>query len=98
MTAQDLTVTESDLHQTRSGSTAAQRLAICFAAGVIGAAAVVLLSYILFGLGISGALGVKAPIALKSPGIYQPLFWGGIWGLLFGLFVKSAWNRLYLVG
>ena len=81
-----------------SGFTLSQRMAICFAAGVIGAAAVVLLSHILFALGISGALGVKAPIPLKSPDIYKPLFWGGLWGLLFGLFIKTAWNRLYLVG
>jgi len=81
-----------------SGFTLSQRMAICFAAGVIGAAAVVLLSHILFALGISGALGVKAPIPLKSPDIYKPLFWGGLWGLLFGLFMKTAWNRLYLVG
>jgi len=36
-----------------SGFTLSQRMAICFAAGVIGAAAVVLLSHILFALGIS---------------------------------------------
>ena len=98
MTAQDLSVTEKDFQEIQSGSTAAQRLAICFAAGVMGAAAVVLLSYILFGLGVSGALGVNAPIPLKSPDIYQPLFWGGLWGVLFGLFIKTAWHRLYLVG
>jgi len=28
----------------------------------------------------------------------RPLFWGGLWGILFGLFIKTAWNRLYLVG
>ena len=78
--------------------TASQRAAICFAAGVLGAAAVVVCSYVLFGLGISGALGVKAPLPLKSPDIYKPLFWGGLWGILFGLFIKAAWNRLYLVG
>jgi hypothetical protein len=78
--------------------TVSQRVAICFAAGVIGAAAVVGCSYILFGLGVSGALGVKAPIPLKSPDIYKPLFWGGLWGILFGLFVKTAWKKLYLFG
>jgi len=78
--------------------TVSQRATICFAAGVIGAVAVVLSSYILFGLGISGALGVKGPAALKSPDIYKPLFWGGLWGALFGLFVKGAWTRLYLFG
>jgi hypothetical protein len=98
MTQQDLNVMESDLLGVQSGMTLGQRLAICFAAGVIGAAAVVALSYIMFWLGISGALGVKAPIPLKSPDIYKPLFWGGLWGLLFGLFIKTCWDRLYLVG
>ena len=80
------------------GLTLIQRVAICFASGVVGAAAVVLFSYVLFGLRISSALGVKAPIPLKSPDIYRPLFWGGLWGILFGLFIKTAWKRLYLVG
>jgi hypothetical protein len=75
-----------------------QRAAICFAAGVLGALAVVLFSQILFGVGFSQTLGVKAPVALKSPDIYRPLFWGGLWGVLFGLFAKTAWKRLYLVG
>src|SRR2546421_3074450 len=78
--------------------TVTQRVAICFAAGVMGAVAVVLFSHVLFGLGLSARLGVRAPISLKSPDIYKPLFWGGLWGLLFGLFIKTAWNRLYLVG
>lgn len=78
--------------------TAGQLAAIGFAAGVIGAAAVVLFSYILFGLGISAMLGVKMPVPLKSPDIYRPLFWGGLWGILFGLFLKTGWKRLYLYG
>src|SRR6266404_4171345 len=81
-----------------SGFTLSQRMAICFAAGVIGALAVVIFSHILFAAGLSEKLGVKAPIPLKSPDIYKPLFWGGLWGLLFGLFIKTAWNRLYVVG
>ncbi len=81
-----------------SSVTLSQRVAICFASGVIGAAAVVLFSHLLFALGFSEALGVKAPVSLKSPDIYKPLFWGGLWGLLFGLFLQTAWNRLYLVG
>jgi hypothetical protein len=78
--------------------TLGQRVAIGFPAGVLGAAAVVLCSYVLFGLGLSGALGIKGPIPLKSPDIYKPLFWGGLWGVLFGLFIRTAWKRLYLVG
>lgn len=75
-----------------------QRAAIGFPAGVLGALAVVLFSYVLFGLGISEALGVKAPVSLKSPDVYRPLFWGGLWGILFGVLIKSAWKRLNLVG
>jgi hypothetical protein len=80
------------------GLTMIQRVTICFAAGVIGALAVVLFSQILFGLGISAALGVKAPVSMSPPDIYRPLFWGGLWAILFGLFVKMAWKRLYLFG
>jgi hypothetical protein len=78
--------------------TLGQRAAIGFPAGVIGAVAVVICSYLMFGLGLSEALGVKAPISLKSPGIYKPLFWGGLWGVLFGILVKAMWKRLYLIG
>jgi hypothetical protein len=89
---------EKDLNTMQSALTVSQRVAICFAAGVIGAVAVVLFSHVLFRLGISATLGVTAPVSLKSPDIYKPLFWGGLWGLLFGLFIRAAWNRLYLVG
>ena len=89
---------EKDLNTMKRALTVSQRVAICFAAGVIGAAAVVLFSHVLFQLGLSATLGVTAPVSLKSPDIYKPLFWGGLWGLLFGLFIRTAWNRLYLVG
>ena len=80
------------------GLTLVQRVAICFAAGVIGGLAVVLFSHVLFGLGLSAAFGVKAPAPLSPPGIYRLLFWGGLWGIPFGLFIKTAWKRLYLFG
>jgi hypothetical protein len=89
---------QSSFDVAKSVLTVSQRLAICFAAGVLGAVAVVLFSHILFGLGVSGTLGVKGPVPLKSPDIYKPLFWGGLWGILFGAFVKTAWKRLYLAG
>jgi hypothetical protein len=81
-----------------SGLTLIQRVAICFAAGVIGGLAVVLFSHVLFALGLSAAFGVKAPVSLKSPDIYRPLFWAGLWGIPFGLFIKTVWMRLYLFG
>src|SRR5438128_172203 len=81
-----------------SGLTAIQRVAICFAAGVIGALAVVLFSHVLFALGLSEKLGVNAPILFKSPDIYRPLFWGGLWGIPFGLLIDAAWMHLYLFG
>jgi len=89
---------EDDLNGMGSAMTLRQRVAICFAAGVVGGAAVVVFSHILFALGLSEALGVKAPISLKSPDIYKPLFWGGLWGIPFGLLIKAAWRRLYLFG
>ncbi len=78
--------------------TVIQRVAICFTAGVIGGMAVVLFSHVVFELGLSATLGVKAPISLKSPDIYRPLFWAGLWGIPFGLFIKAVWTRLYLFG
>src|SRR5947209_16928390 len=78
--------------------TVIQRVAICFGAGVLGALAVVLFSYVLFALGLSEKLGVKAPVSLKSPDIYRPLFWGGLWGIPFGLLLAAAWDHLYLYG
>jgi hypothetical protein len=80
------------------GPTLIQRVAICFTAGVVGGLAVVLFSHVLFGLGLSAALGVKAPVSLKSPDIYRPLFWAGLWGVPFGLSIKTVWNWLYLFG
>jgi hypothetical protein len=78
--------------------TVIQRVAICFAAGVIGALAVVLCSHVLFALGLGAKLGVKEPVSLKSPDIYRPLFWGGLWGIPFGLLIDAAWPHLYLFG
>ena len=58
----------------------------------------VLFSHVLFKLGLSARFGVSAPVSLKSPDIYRPLFWAGLWGILFGFFVRTAWKRLYLFG
>ena len=95
---QQVSAMERDSNTTKGALTVSQLAAIGFAAGVVGAAAVVVCSYVLFGLGVSGTLGVKAPLPLKSPDIYKPLFWGGLWGVLFGLFIKTAWRRLYVLG
>jgi hypothetical protein len=89
---------ERDLNVLESGLTVIQRVAICFAAGVIGGLAVVLFSHVLFALGLSATLGVKDPVSLKAPDIYRPLFWGGLWGIPLGLLIKTVWTRLYLFG
>lgn len=78
--------------------TVMQRVAICFAAAVVGALAVLLFSHVLFALGLSEKLGVMAPFPLKSPDMYKPLFWGGLWGIPFGLLLQALWPHLYLYG
>src|SRR5215510_3264663 len=67
-------------------STLSQRVAICFAAGVLGALAVLLFSHVLSWFGIVVKGPIHFPVPLKAPGIYTPLFWGGLWGIPFGLF------------
>ena len=89
---------QKDLSAMGSGLTLIQRVAICFAAGVVGGLAVVLFSHVLFELGLSATLGVKDPVSLKAPDIYRPLFWGGLWGIPFGLLIHTAWPHLYLFG
>ncbi len=98
MTERDLTIMENNIRAAQAGLTPGQRVAICFAAGVLGALAVVVFSHILFQLGLSAKLGVNAPVSLKSPDIYKPLFWGGLWGIPFGLLAPALWNRLYVFG
>ncbi len=81
-----------------NGLTLIQRVAICFVAGVIGGLAVLIFDRVLFESGLSAIFGVKAPISWKSPDIYKPLFWAGLWGIPFGLLIKLAWSWLYLFG
>jgi hypothetical protein len=90
---------EASVMETHSNATTlSQRVAICFAAGVVGALAVLLFSHVLswFGLGAKGP--IHFPASFEPPGIYRPLFWGGLWGIPFGFFIKTVWKRLYLVG
>jgi hypothetical protein len=81
-----------------SHSSLIQRVAICFAAGVVGGLAVVLFSHLLFAVGLSATLGVNEPVSLKSPEVYRPLFWAGLWGIPFGLLINTLWRWLYLFG
>lgn len=90
------------MQEMRSALTVSQRAAICFAAGVVGALTILLSSHVLYQLGLNSILQVKGPIPfpipLKVPGIYQPLIWGGLWGVPFGLLINRVWNRLFLFG
>src|SRR5262245_46452881 len=91
----------SEVRTTEKGSSAttlSQRVAICFAAGVLGALAILLFSHVMswFGTVVKGP--IHFPVPLTATGIYTPLYRGGLWGIPFGLFIKAAWNRRYLVG
>ena len=58
------------LNVMEKGLTMIQRVAICFAAGIMGGLAVVLFGRVMFALGLSATFGVKAPISLNPPYIY----------------------------
>jgi hypothetical protein len=73
-------------------------LAFCFTSGVIGALTVIIFSLVLYHTGISVRLGVDAPPKLTAPDIYRPLFWGGLWGLPFGLITWKRESHYYLIG
>src|SRR5688572_24107358 len=81
-----------------NATTLSQRVAICFAAGVLGAVADILFTHVLSWVGPGPKGPIPFPVSFEAPGIYRPLFWGGLWGLLFGFFIRPVWNRLYLAG
>jgi hypothetical protein len=89
---------DKDSNVRGSGLTLLQRVAISFAAGVLGGVTVVLFSHLLFAMGVSAALGINQPVSLKPPDVYRPIFWAGLWGIPFGLLVKPLWRWLYLFG
>jgi hypothetical protein len=59
---------------------------------------VVIFSLVLYYTGISELMGVHAPPKLTPPDIYQPLFWGGLWGIPFGLITWKRESHYYLTG
>jgi hypothetical protein len=65
---------------------------------VVGAAAVLIFSLVLYYIGISPHLGVTAAPKLAPPGIYQPLFWGGLWGIPFALITWRRERYYYFIG
>jgi hypothetical protein len=73
-------------------------IAVCFASGVVGALAVVIFSVVLYYTGIAASMGVNTPPKFSAPDIYRPLFWGGLWGLPFGLITWKRERHYYLVG
>jgi hypothetical protein len=65
---------------------------------VVGAAAVLIFSLVLYYIGISPRLGVIETPKLAPPGIYQPLFWGGLWGIPLVLITWERQSQYYLIG
>jgi hypothetical protein len=82
----------------RMATTTKGYIAVCFTSGVIGALAVIIFSLVLFYTGISVSLGAGTPPKLAAPEIYRPLFWGGLWGLPFGLITWKRERHFYLIG
>jgi hypothetical protein len=71
---------------------------VCFTAGVVGAVAVIVFSIVLYYGGISPHLGANTPPNTKSPNVYQPLFWGGLWGIPFAVITWKRERYYYLIG
>lgn len=68
-------------------------LAVCFAAGVLGALANSLAAWI-FGLwGVTALAGVSLAPTLTLPWLYPRLVWGGFWGLVYFFTVNSQRRR-----
>jgi hypothetical protein len=59
---------------------------------------VIIFSLVLYYTGISASLGAGTPPKLAAPDIYRPLFWGGLWGLPFGLITWKRECHYYLIG
>jgi len=73
-------------------------VAIGFAAGFVGAAAVLVVARLLFYAGIGPALGVTSPLSLAPPGVYRPLVWGGLWGIPLGFILRGLNGHHKAVG
>ena len=58
----------------------------------------ILFGQVLFTAGITSIFGVKNPVSLNPADLYRPLFWGGLWAIPFGFFIKATWKHLYLFG
>lgn len=58
----------------------------------------ILFGQVLFNVGITGIFGVKNPVSLNPADLYRSLFWGGLWAIPFGFFIKATWKHLYLFG
>ena len=78
---------EASIIEKRStATTLSQRVAIGFAAGTVATVALVLFSHVLSWFGPAPKGPISFPVSFEPPGIYRLLFWGGLWGLLFGFF------------
>ena len=55
-------------------------------------------SIVLYYSGISPHLGVATAPTISSPGVYRPLFWGGLWGIPFAFLTWRRERNYYLIG
>jgi hypothetical protein len=76
----------------------ATSLSLYFAAGALGGLVNSLAVWGLGELGVTRALGVSIAPALTAGWLYPRIVWGGLWGLLFALPLRSpGWVRRGLV-
>jgi len=68
-------------------------LSVCFCAGMLGALCSSLVIWQVGRFGLPAMLDVRMSPSLTTAWIYKSLVWGGLWGLVYFLFVGSHKSR-----
>lgn len=72
-------------------------LAVCFVAGLLAALLSCLFLWAAGEWGLIRLLGVNLSQSINLPSLYQPLFTGGLWGLLYYVTVGSPRSRCHWI-